>query len=323
RFTARRRRWKWLLYQHTKLEAFHAKQAVFRAWFFATARRWQKEADSLTLSASLPFGTWDNFIRRYLDKRNVPSDQLHKDITSNSLLQQKTSWWMLGDSTNTSPNPNPGTVAGAAGSSSDGGGGLGLGRNLEGVGEGRKGNTPQVSSLSTSSKNPKPSMDTQELTAALFKAVDACDAMEAMKLLRQGAHVNAVYIPPEDDKARLTRGGSTSSAAAGKRQRENKESKGDGLGLLAPVLVRQPDGGIEIRGTTPLHSVAAHLSADYIPMLVLLLHNGADVSALDAWGRTPVQVTPSPQVAALLAEHERRLKAQHYSKLELIWGQEV
>ncbi|CAM9785010.1 unnamed protein product, partial [Choristocarpus tenellus] len=77
RYTARRRRWKWLLYQYTKVEALHTKQAVLCGWYFATGRRWRKEADSFTPNASLPFETWDRLINHYIDKRKVPSAQVY------------------------------------------------------------------------------------------------------------------------------------------------------------------------------------------------------------------------------------------------------
>lgn len=43
-------------------------------------------------------------------------------------------------------------------------------------------------------------------------------------------------------------------------------------------------------GTTPLHAAAGHLSADFTSIVVALLHAGACVDALDAEGRTPLQV---------------------------------
>lgn len=45
-----------------------------------------------------------------------------------------------------------------------------------------------------------------------------------------------------------------------------------------------------MRGTTPLHAAAGHFSADFTPIIVALLHAGAFVGALDATGRTPLQV---------------------------------
>ncbi len=76
RYITKRRRWKWLLYEHTKTEASHSKQAVFRAWSNATGRRYRADAASLTLSAALPFSTWDRFLRNYVDKGVIPADQV-------------------------------------------------------------------------------------------------------------------------------------------------------------------------------------------------------------------------------------------------------
>ncbi|CAM9390195.1 unnamed protein product, partial [Choristocarpus tenellus] len=79
----------------------------------------------------------------------------------------------------------------------------------------------------------------------------------------------------------------------------------------------------QINGTTPLHAAAGHLCADYIPIIVLLLHYGADVEAVDARGKTPIDITTSPQVAALLGEHALRLERQQFTMSELRLGQEV
>lgn len=46
----------------------------------------------------------------------------------------------------------------------------------------------------------------------------------------------------------------------------------------------------QLRGVTPLHAAASHFSADYASMIILLLHAGASVRALDAVGRTPLQL---------------------------------
>ena len=58
------------------MEASHTKQAVFRAWSFATGKRNRADAASLTLTASLPFSTWDRLVRSYLDRGIVPSEQV-------------------------------------------------------------------------------------------------------------------------------------------------------------------------------------------------------------------------------------------------------
>lgn len=66
------------MYQHAKVEALHTKQVVFRAWSFATGKRNRADGASLTLSASLPFSTWDRMLRNYLDRGIVPSDQVYR-----------------------------------------------------------------------------------------------------------------------------------------------------------------------------------------------------------------------------------------------------
>lgn len=68
------------MYQHTKVEALHTKQAVFKAWSFATGKRNRAEAASLTLSASLPFSTWDRLVRNYLDRGIVLSEEVGRDF---------------------------------------------------------------------------------------------------------------------------------------------------------------------------------------------------------------------------------------------------
>lgn len=81
RYTTKRRRWKWLLYEYTRTEALHSKHAVFRAWSYATGRRYRPDAASLTLSASLPFSTWDRFVKNYVDQGVVPAEQVgHRGI---------------------------------------------------------------------------------------------------------------------------------------------------------------------------------------------------------------------------------------------------
>ncbi|CAM9172360.1 unnamed protein product, partial [Sphacelaria rigidula] len=77
------------------------------------------------------------------------------------------------------------------------------------------------------------------------------------------------------------------------------------------------------RGTTPLHAAAGHLSAEFFPIVVLLLHAGAYVEARDAEGRTPLELATSPSTIALLSEHASRLRAHHFSKQEISWSQEV
>lgn len=46
----------------------------------------------------------------------------------------------------------------------------------------------------------------------------------------------------------------------------------------------------QIRGSTPLHVAASRLSADFLPIVILLLHAGAWVDALDNAGKTPQQL---------------------------------
>ena len=54
----------------------------------------------------------------------------------------------------------------------------------------------------------------------------------------------------------------------------------------------------QMRGTTPLHVAACHLSADFLPIVVLLLHAGALVDALDSGGMTPLQLCTRQEVIA-------------------------
>lgn len=64
------------MYQHTKTEASHTKHAVLRAWSYATGRRYRPDAASLTLSASLPFSTWDRLVRNYIDQGITPIEHV-------------------------------------------------------------------------------------------------------------------------------------------------------------------------------------------------------------------------------------------------------
>lgn len=67
------------------------------------------------------------------------------------------------------------------------------------------------------------------------------------------------------------------------------------LGMLAPCILYEYSGVFggdrwQMRGTTPLHAAAGHFSADFASIVIGLLHAGACVDALDAAGRTPLQV---------------------------------
>eukprot|EP00752_Nemacystus_decipiens_P009941 g8865.t1 len=324
KYTTKRRRWKWLLYEHTRTEALHSKYAVFRAWSYATGRRYRPDAASLTLSASLPFSTWDRFVKNYVDQGVIPAEQLRKDMIDQVVMQQHTAWWLLGQTSADDANlkaSGPGTGEGGSGrpsgrmelpqSGGSGGGVLGkLG--FPGVPGG---------------KGPADT-DWQALTPALFAAVDECDTAAVTDLLRRGAQVNSVYVPP---KVASTAGaGASRKKAAIDKQDEGSSTTGGtileagrALDLPPPALIGNSDGTFEMRGTTPLHAAAGHLSADFTSIVITLLHAGACVDARDANGRTPLQVCTSPQTAALLNEHAARLQQFRFSAQELRWGQQV
>eukprot|EP00903_Cladosiphon_okamuranus_P014275 g13258.t1 len=324
KYTTKRRRWKWLLYEHTRTEALHSKQAVFKAWSYATGRRYRPDAASLTLSASLPFSTWDRFIKNYVDQGVVPAEQLHKDMVDHSVMQQHTAWWLLGQTGTGDDNI---TASGPGGG--EGGYGRPSGRmELPQSGASGSGGLGKLAFPGFLGGKGPAATDWQALTPALFAAVDECDTAAVIDLLHRGAQVNSIYVPP---KVSPTGGidASRKKATVNKQDERSGPTRGHvlessrALDLPAPALIANQDGTFEMRGTTPLHAAAAHFSADFTPIVIALLHAGACVDALDAEGRMPVQVCTSPQTVALLSVHAARLQQFRFSTQELRWGQQV
>ncbi|CAM9599517.1 unnamed protein product [Scytosiphon promiscuus] len=331
KYTFKRRRWKWLLYEHSKTEAFHAKQAVFKAWSYATGRRHRPDAASLTLTAALPFSTWDRLARNYVDQGVIPVEQLRKDMVGQSIMQINTAWWLLNEPSVEKGNRDSNSTGAAALN------GLGAVQGSPRRGEGRKelaqsgsggGGARGRMLLPGGSKDKGITSDWRTLAPALFAAVDDCDTAVVIDLLHQGAQVNCVYVPPENAPAGRS-GTSKNVSSRNNQDEEGSVAGGHGVGagraldLPSPALVARPDGTFEMRGTTPLHAAAGHFSADFTPIVVALLHAGAFVGALDGTGRTPLQVCTSPQTAALLHTHASRLERHMFSPQEVRWGQQV
>lgn len=78
RYMIQRRRWKWLLYEHAKVTAFHTVQAIFRGWYCVTVKRDRNEASLLALSPALPFSIWDRFCDLYIDRGLIPREQVKR-----------------------------------------------------------------------------------------------------------------------------------------------------------------------------------------------------------------------------------------------------
>jgi hypothetical protein len=137
----------------------------------------------------------------------------------------------------------------------------------------------------------------------IFTAIEQGDAMTVSKVLRAGVDVNAVYTP---------------QVAA------TLESE------LTPHTVWQypirqctRSGSYQVRGVTPLHVACSSLGSHNIPIVIMLLHCGASVTARDPGGRTPLQLATNPQIVSLLSDHTQRLHLRKLTKRELDWGRHV
>ncbi|CAM9313820.1 unnamed protein product, partial [Phaeothamnion confervicola] len=333
RLATQRRRWKWLLYAHRRIETRHLLRTVLNAWAALPGLRSRRGTPAargdgssigsacsgggpagatLSLHASLPFPVYDR-LTDAIGRGQVPTEQLLQDMRDSGVIMQQTSRWAL---------KRVAAVSGAVPEfqrcrrGGDGSGGSGGGSDYSG-GSGQ------------------PSM-------ALFTAIDNCDAQEVLALLRDGVDVNAVYERPPPPTAMAQQQGppppppspslslslpadaaaaaATAGAAIAAKDRGGSVSGEDEDGFGAPRIRTGIDGFAEVWGTTPLHAAAAHLSGDFLPIIVLLLHSGASTTALDADGRTPLQVTSNPIIAAVLSEHAVRLAGRNGGVGEKAWG---